>query len=233
MKIWNEKESDVFSYFQWFDKDECHKRTGRNVNLGVFSVNSSEMFNLDDRREFIDACSKTIKRIFVKYEFTRNYRLYLFANVEIKNKNSQIEKYKKVWKLLQSKWNIDGFNKGPEIEMEVSGKTFFSSIAEVKKENILTALEIVSSNPKRYTIIASKKEDILSNKVITYIFGMAFNRDSGYMNEIDYFNLSINLCQQGNMVFRWGESSEEAEIAIILRRDIFRYFSDYGRIEIS
>lgn len=232
MKIWNEKEKNAYSYFQWFSKDEAYERTGRNINLSVISVNGSGLCSVADKSVFINSCSGEIKKILEKYESIKDYKLYLFANVEIKNKNSKIENYKKVWKLLQSRWKLEGFDMGTEIEMRSDGKVFFSSIAEFKDENLSTALEIVASNPKIYSIIASKRESILSNKTITNIFEMAFNRKNKYMDEIDYFNLSIHLCQQGDMVFRWGESSEEAEIAIILRSDIFRHFNYYGRIEI-
>ncbi|EKQ53038.1 MULTISPECIES: hypothetical protein [unclassified Clostridium] len=232
MRIWSEEEKSVYSYFQWFNKDEAYERIGRNVNLSVISINGSGLFTHNDRSAFINSCSGEIKKILEKYESIKNYKLYLFANVEIKNKNSRIERYKKVWKVLKSKWELEGFNSGSEIEIKSGEKAFFSSIAEFKVENLSTALEIVSSNPKVYSIIASKKEDVLSNKTITSISEVAFNKKNKYVDEIDYFNLSIHLCQQGDMVFRWGESSEEAEIAIILRSDIFRHFSDYARIEI-
>ncbi len=232
MKIWNEKEKNAYSYFKWFNKDEAYERTGKNVNLSVISINGSGLSNHDDRSIFINLCSDEIKKILVKYELIKNYKFYLFANIEVKNKSSRIENYKKVWKALQSKWKLEGFNSGAEIEIKSGEKSFFSSIAEFKDESFSTALEVVASNPKVYSIIASKKEDVLSNKTITNIFEVAFNDKNKYMDEIDYFNLSIHLCQQGDMVFRWGESSEEAEIAIILRSDIFRHFSDYGRIEI-
>ena len=40
--------------------------------------------------------------------------------------------------------------------METGGTTFYSSIAEFCLEKLPDAIEIVSSNPKRFTIIASK-----------------------------------------------------------------------------
>lgn len=55
----------------------------------------------------------------MKHDLTNVYKFYLLAAIEIKDKNSKIEKYRKVWKALQTKWKLEGFNKGPEVEMEV------------------------------------------------------------------------------------------------------------------
>lgn len=93
-----------------------------------------------------------------------------FAAIEIKDKNSKIEKYRKVWKALQTKWKLEGFNKGPEVEMETGGTTFYSSIAEFCLEKLPDAIEIVSSNPKRFTIIASKNNDIIAEENVRKIF---------------------------------------------------------------
>lgn len=224
MKIWNEKENDVFSYFQWFNKDEAYERVGKTINMSVFSVNGSELFGAGDKSAFIELCNGEIKKVFEKQDFINNYKLYLFANVEVKDSNSRIEKYMKVWKVLQSKWQLEGFIKGREVEMEFEEKTFFSSVAEFTFENLPTALEIVSSNPKRFTIIASKKNDVLSERGITDIFRTAFNKYKNYADEIDYFNLSVNLCLEDDMVFRWGDSSEEAEIAIIFKSNVLTAF---------
>lgn len=219
IKTWNDNERDAFSYFQWFNKDEALKRVGIIPTLSVYSINASGLFESGDKTDFIDLCCIEINRIFLEQKFANGYKLYVVVNVEIKDKNSRIEKHKKVWKLLQTKWQLDSFNKGAEVEMEVEGKFFFSSIADFRVENLSTALEIVSSNPKRYAIIASKKDEILSEKLITNIFELAFNQDSKHMDEIDYFGLSIQLCSEGDVVFRWGDSSEEVEIAMIYNPD--------------
>lgn len=225
VKNWNENEKDAFSYFQWFNKDEACERIGRIPNLSVFSVNGSDLFGTSEKSAFIELCSNEIKKVFKKQNSSKDYKLYLFANVEVKDRNSRIERHKKVWKLVQSRWQLDRFDKGPEIEVEIEGKVFFSSIANFKIENLPTVLQIVSSNPKRYAIIASRKDDVLSEKMIKDIFGMAFNQYKNHMDEIDYFGLAIHLCASGDMVFRWGDSSEEAEIAIVFSSDMFTLFS--------
>ncbi|MEM5672121.1 hypothetical protein AAHB54_13705 [Bacillus cereus] len=139
----------------------------------------------------------------MKHDLTNVYKFYLLAAIEIKDKNSKIEKYRKVWKALQTKWKLEGFNKGPEVEMETGGTTFYSSIAEFCLEKLPDAIEIVSSNPKRFTIIASKNNDIIAEENVRKIFKKAFNEYNKWKDEIDYFNLSIHLCSKDDIVFRW------------------------------
>ncbi|EEM02292.1 hypothetical protein [Bacillus pseudomycoides] len=220
MKCWNEVEEDAFSYYKWFSKDEAIKRVGNLPNLSVFSVNGSMLFSPDEKKQFKEVCGTEIKQVFMKHNLTNVYKFYLLAAIEIKDKNSKIEKYRKVWKALQTKWQLEKFNKGSEVEMEVGGTTFYSSIAEFCLEELPAAIEIVSSNPKRFTIISSKNSDMLMEENISRIFRKAFNEYNQWKDEIDYFNLSIHLCPKDDIVFRWGDSLEEAEIATIFKRDI-------------
>jgi hypothetical protein len=214
MKIWSENEIDAFSYYSWFNKDDVHSLVDNIPNLRVSSINSTGLFGSSYRTAFIDYCNNYIREVFAEQEFANDYKLYLFINIEIKNRNSRIEKYKRVWKLLQEKWQIKEFKKGPEIEVAIKEKVFFSAIAEAGFESVLTALEIVASNPKNYTVIVSKKDNILSEEAVENWFKVAFNQYSR-VDGIDYFGLSLNLCPEGDIVFRWGDSAEEAELALI------------------
>ncbi|SFC82987.1 hypothetical protein SAMN04488168_11059 [Bacillus sp. 491mf] len=220
MKCWNEVKEDAFSYYKWFSKDEAIKRVGNLPNLSVYSVNGSMLFSPDEKNQFKEVCGTEIKQVCMKHDLTNVYKFYLLAAIEIKDTNSKIEKYRKVWKALQTKWKLEVFHKGPEVEMEVGGKTFYSSIAEFCLEKLPAAIEIVSSNSKRFTIIASKSSDMLTEENIGGIFEKAFNEYNQWKDEIDYFNLSIHLCPKGDIVFRWGDSLEEAEIAAIFKRDM-------------
>lgn len=224
VKSWNENEMDAFSYFQWFNKDEAYERFGQIPNLSVFSVNGLGLIGAAEKSAFIKLCNSEIIKKFKSQNISKNYKLYLFANVEVDDKNSRIEKYKKVWKTVQSKWDLDGFNLGTEIEREIDGKLYFSSIVGFRINNLSTALQIVSSNPKRYAIIASRKDGVLSEKMITEIFEVAFNKYKNSVDEIDYFSLAMHLCTNGDMVFRWGNSSEESEIAVVFNSDMLAFF---------
>ena len=218
--MWKEVELDAFSYFQWFSKDEALYRLGLVPDLSLFSVVGSMLFTPSERMAFKDFCSTEIQNILKYQRFTNDYKLYLFANVEVEDINSKVVKYKKVWKSFKTTCKLETFIKGPEIELEIADKLFYSGIAQFSLKDFSTALDIISSNPKRYTIIASKNCDYLSEKSTRRIFDLAFNKHSKREDEIDYFGLSLYLCPKGDMVFRWGDSSEEAEIVVVLENNM-------------
>lgn len=224
VKSWKEKEKDAFIYFHWFNKDEALERVGMIPDLSVVSVNASELFDINEKNIFIELCDREIQEILKKEDILKKYSLYLFVSVEVKDKKSRTERYKKVWKKLQSQWQLDGFNKGPEIEREIKERMFFQSVAEFKVDNLLTALQIVASNPQNCAIIASKKADILSEKTIKKISKAAFNIYRNRIYEIDYFGLAIHFCSEGDLIFRWGSSAEEAEIDMVFNSDMFILF---------
>lgn len=223
MKCWIEEDKDAYNYFEWIYEDKDSKSR----DISVFSINATEIFNADEKKVFMEVCTKKIKKIFKNDNLLSEYKLYLFANIEVDNTNSKVEKYKKVWKKIQLKWDVEEFNKGVEVELKIREKYFFSSIAEFNMKDTSTALEIISTIPKTCTIIASKRENILSDSSITNIFRSAFNEGNEYEDEIDYFYISQNLCPQGDIVFRWGDSSEEAEVAIIFKSEMLESWLKY------
>ncbi len=56
--------------------------------------------------------------------------------------------------------------------------------------------------------------------MIKNIFAIGFNKYRNCTDEIDYLGLAIHLCTDGDIVFRWGYSSGEAEIALVFSRDV-------------
>lgn len=231
MKCWNEIQEDAFSYFAFFIKTKANEIIGSIPNLSVFSVNSSMINGSNDKNNFLDVCSNEVAKVFSKDTLKNQYKLYLFANIEVKNKNSRIEKYKKVWKLLQSEWHLQEFRKGPEIEVNLGERIFYSSIAEFSLDNISTALEIIARNPQRYTIVATRKNNILTEEFVKKIFNISFERskESQYAT-IDYFSLCLNIGEE-DIVFRWGDSSEEAELALIFEKKMLEYFQYLAKKE--
>lgn len=223
MKCFIEHEKDAFSYYKWFCKNEAIRILGYIPSLSVFSINGTMIFTQDDRRLFIESCSNEIIKLFSKEPLGDKYKLYLIANVEVKDKNSKIEKHRKVWKLIQTEWQLDGFKLGPEIEINKNDSRYYTSLAVLEKESIQKSIEMISKYPKRFTVIASNRSDVLSEDCIRGIFDMSYRYDTKH-SEIDYFMLSLGLCQEGDIVFRWGDASEEAEIDMIFKADMSYLF---------
>lgn len=215
MKIWKEYELDAFDYFEYFE-DELDKRDNKILpNMSVISFNANGIVGKYDRLKFINICSSQIESLVNINNRLKEYSFYLVINKEIEDINSKVENYKKIWKDISGKWNLEGFTKGPEIKTEAEGVNYFSSIAEFNMKNLPLALEIVSMNPKLKTIIISKSKNILTEKYVDKMFHILFNSEAQNSNEIDYFNLSIQCCNEGNIAIRWGTSFEESELALI------------------
>lgn len=191
--------------------------------ISVFSINASMIFGTEDKKKFLEICDATIEKLF-KHEFISKYELYLFAIIEIEDPNSKIAHYRKVWKNIQRKWNIDKFILGPEIEMNLAHKKYYASIAQFNLENFGTALEIISTNPQNFVILASLKDNALYDDTIRFFFNKAFNIENNHASEIDYMNLAVSLTKYGDIIFRWGDSSEEAELALLFKGNLNKQF---------
>ena len=220
MKCWNEVQRDAISYFEWFCKNKEYEVLSSEPDLSMFSINGTRI----DRNDFIHICENEIKKIFSHEELVKNYKFYLLANVEVVDKNSRIEKHKKIWKRLQAEMQLGGFVKGPEVEINLGETLFYSSIAEFGFVDILVALKIIAQNPYKYTIISSARNDVLTESTIRDIFNAAFGKSDLKYPEIDYCNLSMYLCSKSDIVFRWGDSSEEAAVALIFKPESIKYF---------
>ncbi|NFG61439.1 MULTISPECIES: hypothetical protein [unclassified Clostridium] len=121
---------------------------------------------------------------------------------------------------MNKNWDIQDFNKGPEIKVDIEGNYYFSSISEFNIEKLPLALEIVSIDSKLNTIIMSKCDDILTENYIDKMFHILFNCEAQYSNEIDYYGLAMQCCNKGDIVIRWGTSFEEVEAALMYNHSI-------------
>lgn len=229
MNYWCELQKDAFSYFNWFDKVEA-ERMGGSLNVSLCSVVGSRIIGLGEKNVFLEMCGKVLKGVFNENKVLGQYTLYLFAVVETEN-SSRIAAYRKVWENLQGKFDVENFNKGPEIEIHVEHKIIYASIAEFKVEDILTALKLVESNPKKYAIFASSQNNLLTVEMVETIFNAAFGTGYLYNNEINYFHLSIFFCPKEDIVFRWGDSSEEAELDLIFNGKFLKLFQEIYQMD--
>lgn len=226
MKSWTELQEDAFSYFEWFCKSRAIKMVESVPKLSVFSIIGSRIYGLEQKNRFFLYCNQEVTNIFKKEELLSQYKFYLYANIDAHNL-SKIALYRKVWKLLQQKWPLEGFILGPEIEVTISNRVYFASVAEFNLIDFTKAVEICASNPKMYSIIASKKQTLLTEDSIRTFFSIAFNEKIDFSEQIDQFSLSLHFCPQGDIVFRWGDSSEEAELDLIFNEDMLLLFRQF------
>ena len=161
MRIWNEYETDVYKYYEWFV--ERAKENNTRVEMSVCSINASGINSINTAK-FIDICTKQIKKIFIS-DVLNSYKVYMFANIEIRNPNSKVERYLKVWKSIAKSNDIEGFIIGEEMINKSGDLLFYTSIAEIPQTCLEKAIKIVISNPDRYTLFISKSEKVLLRNI--------------------------------------------------------------------
>jgi hypothetical protein len=98
---------------------------------------------------------------------------------------------------------------------------YFASIAEIDKEDFIRAMEIMQRRLGGCIIFASTKDNMLDSNSISNLFEIGFDAKE---NEINYLDLALNFCKDGDVIFRWGDSSEEAELDLIFAKKFIEYF---------
>lgn len=215
MKYWTEFTNNAFSYFQWFSKDEAKRKVGYVPNLSVFSMIGTMIFSKVDRELFTRLCSGLVTESIIKKMSFNEYNFFLFGVVETNNINSRVFKYRKLWKKLERDFDIDNLILGPEVEYLEDERLCYASIAEFNVEEFYKAIHIISSNPQKYSIIGSKRKDYRTEGFIKSLLENVYI-NGATKGEIDYFKLALISCPKGDIVFRWGSSSEECELDIII-----------------
>lgn len=179
------------------------------------------IYSSEDRKLFTRLCSKLITDSTIEKTIFKEYKFYLVGLAAHDDLNSTIFKYQKLWKRLGRQFNLDNFTLGPEVEYSEAGNLYYGSIAEFKVDEFYHAIKIISSNPQQFAILGSKRQDYRSEKFIRTLINKVYVKGT-----IDYFKLSLSSCPDGDLVFRWGDSSEECELDIITLAQNKRMF--YG-----
>ena len=227
MKCWTEMTTDAYSYFQWFSKDEAQKSIGHVPKLSVFSMIASMTFTSEDRELFTRLCSELLTKVTIEHEIIHGYRFYLFGVTETNNLGSKVFKYQKLWKRLEKDFTLEYFILGPEVQYVEDGRLGYAGIAEFGVDELHKAIQITSSDPQKFAIIGSKRQDYRTEAFIKSLLKSLLKKayiDADTKGEIDYFKLSLTSCPEGDLVFRWGDSSEEYELDIIAVEESIKGF---------
>lgn len=224
MKCWTELATDAFEYFEWFSKEEALKNVGYIPSLSVFNMIGSQIYTIEDQDTFTNFCAKLVTKLALEKEAIHDDHLYLFGIVETENIHSRIFKHQKLWKSLKKEFELDKFSLGPEVEHQGKSRLRYASIAKINPSGILEALRITARYPQKYALIASKRQAVLTEEFIKSLHEKIYLEDDESA-EIDYFKLVLSCCLEGDLVFRWGSSSEERELDIIVleeKKELFK-----------
>ncbi len=209
MRIWNEYEADVYKYYEWFV--DRTKENNTRVEMSVCSINASGINSINIAK-FIDICSNQIKKMFIS-DALNSYKVYMLANIEVRNPYSKVEQYLKVWKSIAKSNDIEGFIKGEEMINKSGDLLFYTSIAEIPQICLEKAIKIVISNPDRYTLFFSKSEKVLFGEYVNHMFEDAIQTNNNGI--IDYYKFSLACYKDGNIALRYGTTFTEVELALI------------------
>jgi hypothetical protein len=209
MRIWNEYEADVYKYYEWFA--ERAKEDNIKAEMSVCSINASGI-NSVNIAKFIDICTKQIKKLFIS-DVLNSYKVYMFANIEIRNPNSRVEQYMKVWKSIAKSYDIEGFIIGEEMINKSGDLLFYTSIAEIPQTCLEKSIKIVISNPDRYALFISKSEKVLFKEYVQHMFENIVLMDN--YGAIDYYKFLLACYRDGDIALRYGTTFTEAELAFV------------------
>lgn len=217
MKVWTEYEEDAYKYFEW-SKDEMKESENIGIpKLSVYSINILGA-NIAEQHCFITEASEKICKILKQNKF-KDYKVYLFANVEVVNYNSKVEHYMKVWKVVSKKYDISNFILGDEVLVKSDKEIFYSSVAEIPLSLIDKAMKIVISNPDKYTLVLSKVPSLLMSSSIQDMFESMIQCNKFW--KIDYYAFSVRYCARDDIIVRFGTDFTSAEFAFIFSAEMF------------
>lgn len=206
MKI--ELEQEVTNYYKWLDQ-----KINELKQLSVYSINGYYFLDDDGIKTFQSYCQNELIEIFS--DQLTNYHFYIFLSKKVSDVHSRIERFRKIWKSIDSDINTSGFEKGPELLLDEHEKQFYVSVAKVPQHDLDKALRIMDQYQTSF-MIASRRDSMHSEESIKDLFYAGLDKNS---HEIDYQALFLKYGLNSEIIFRWGSVLNEAELAMILNQD--------------
>ncbi|GGE71623.1 hypothetical protein [Priestia taiwanensis] len=197
----------------------ARKHVGYVPKLSLVSMTSTMVFYKQERELFLRLCSKLIARLVEKEEM-KEYRFFLLCVAERGHESPRFFNYYKLWKGLGRRVDLRNFHLGPEVEYIEDGELRYVSIAECTVSDVHSAMKLMLSNCSSFVIFFSKRKDCMTEAFIRSLVEKVY-----IDGEINCFKLALTRCLEGDLVFRWGDSSEECELAIIMLEEYKQIFN--------
>lgn len=175
MKLELEFEQEVTNYYKWLDQ-----KINELKQLSVYSINGYYFLDNGGIKTFQSYCQNELIEIFS--DQLTNYHFYIFLSKKVSDAHSRIERFRKVWKSIDSDINTSGFEKGPELLLDEHEKHFYVSVAKVPQHDLDKALRIMDQYQSSF-MIASRRDSMLSEESIKDLFYSGLDKNS---HEIDY-----------------------------------------------
>jgi hypothetical protein len=206
-----EVSEDVFSDPNWPIFTYSGKRSISVISLIEYICKTTEF---PKSIEFLDefCAMKTLKYIYNNSNLS-NYDSYLFISHSAWIEYNRVSNYKKLWKSLPKEWNISSFVLGSELGFQSKKGVRYAGIARIYKETFLRAIKILRANHTSLIILTENKKFDCEEQ-INILFKSAFTSEK--ISSIDWSNLSLALCKEGNILLRLSGSQDERESSLEL-----------------
>ncbi|WP_353855653.1 hypothetical protein [Bacillus sp. Bos-x628] len=208
MKIEHEFEREVTNYYKWLDQEIKELE-----QLSVYSINGYHFLDDGGIKDFQSYCQNQLIEIFS--DQLTNYHFYIFLSKKVNDVHSRIERFRKVWKSIESEIDTSGFEKGPELLLDEHKNQFYVSMAKVPQPDLDKALRIMDQYQSSF-MIASSRGSMLSEESIKDLFYSGVDKNN---YEVDYQALFLKYGLNSEIIFRWVSVLNEAELTMILNQD--------------
>lgn len=203
MREWIE-EKKIGDYYSWLK--DCSD--GALSNCVVRGLNAVQ---ISDYSEFVNKC---INWIVSEIPSTDEMFFYLVCNEEVRDLKSRVERYKKCWKKISDKFDIEKFELGDEFEVEKSGRLYYSAIARFKTDSLENVFRLLKIKHQKYLLFFSKKNYMENSEKQKNIINEWVLFDDGL--ELNYANFFAKCISEGDIPLRYGDVGDEAELAMVI-----------------
>lgn len=203
MKYYIEQDKNAFSYYGDLIEDE-------NYSLSTLSLNGRM-----DVDSFIKQVTRDVLGLLKSLKTLSNFSIYICTPKRIMNRNSKVEMFKKVWKSLPDDYPAEYVIKGDEVEFASGQAIYYASIGKIDIKGLEKVIKFVSKFPTNYFLFISNDEGLLQAEHVESIFSNEDKLVDFSFSIMTIDALSKRRCNKGDIVLRWGTSSEEHCLGLI------------------
>ena len=196
-----------------FDPQRVHHQLDTIPPLGAVTFMAERTSPSQNLRDLAIACGKEAISL-ASRTYGKSCRTWLFISDGPWKQATRIALHQKLWKNHRDLvLGAERGQKSDEVAIEAGGQIRYAGALEVTDELIERAIEsarVCSS----CAIILSKREEVISQMSIRYIFSCAFPKQNGIeQTSVDWMNLAMALCPQGDVLMRISGLFDDREAA--------------------
>lgn len=204
--------SDIFSHIEGFENET--------TNVSLISQ-SAYMFHYPSEEDIVEDFLQTVMSIFQSNDILKGYKFYIFIASYNAFPNSKVRQYMGMWRPYKNSYDLTDFILGSENESVRNEKHYYWSWAQFDISKLPIAFDIFKGSGESQ-IFASQRENVPDAKQCEFLFDSLTDKRGDFITP---FKMALEYCHQGDIVFRWGDSSEEKGLDLFFSSDHLHLFS--------